>query len=123
MKLGTLIVTLGYVAAMTMQVNTAQADSTNTSYTRKATVAAQLPGYYPSHFPRLGVLTDIRSSHDWNINGKRIKVSPNVIVHSLVTNFSSLYSVKQGMELAYKTNKQGEVAEIWQLPDGAIDRN
>ena len=117
------IITLGYLATMTINTSIAFADSNTTGYQRKSTVAAQLPTYYPSHFPSLGVLTEIRGTHDWAINGTSIKVSPNIIVHSLVTNFSSLYSVKQGMELAYKVNKQGEVAEIWQLPDGAIDRN
>lgn len=116
-----LTLTFGYVATMmTMNTNTAHAD---TVYQRASTVAAKLPTYYPSHFPRLGVLTDIRASHDWTINGTAVKVSTNVIVHSLVTNFSSLHSVKRGMELAYKINAKGEVAEIWQLPDGAINRN
>lgn len=123
MNFRSLLITLGYAAAMTMTINTAQADSDTSAYQRKSRVAVQLPDYYPSHFPSLGVLTEIRGSHDWAINGTTIKVSPNVIVHSLVTNFSSLYSVKQGMELAYKVNPQGEVAEIWQLPDGAVDRN
>ncbi|MGD8570499.1 MAG: hypothetical protein PVJ39_20595 [Gammaproteobacteria bacterium] len=117
----TLTLTFGYAATMIpMNANTAYAD---TIYQRKSTVAAKLPAYYPSHFPRLGVLTDIRGSHDWTINGTAIAVSTNVIVHSLVTNFSSLHSVKRGMELAYKVNGKGEVAEVWQLPDGAIDRN
>ena len=82
-----------------------------------------LPSYYPSHFPKLGVLTNINGQYDWVVNGIKIKVSNNVIVHSLVTNFSSLYSIKQGMELAYRKNTAGEIAEVWQLPNGSIDLN
>jgi len=115
--------TIGYAIAMIISSNLAYADTTTTSYQRKSTVSAQLPSYYPSHFPALGVLTDVRGQYDWVINGKAIKVSPNILVHSLVTNFSSMYSIKQGMELAYRTNKDGEVAEVWALPNGAIDRN
>ena len=82
-----------------------------------------MPPHYPSHFQALGVLTDIRGQHDWVINGNAIKVSSNVLIHSLVTNFSSMYSIKQGMELAYRVNGNGEVAEVWAMPPGAIDRN
>ncbi|MCI0506016.1 MAG: hypothetical protein L0Z73_07870 [Gammaproteobacteria bacterium] len=118
-----LTITLGCAVAMTITTNIAYADTAGNGYKRPSRITAQLPAYYPSHFPSLGVLTEMRASHDWVINGKAIKVSSNVIVHSLVTNFSSLYSVKQGMELAYRVNKDGEVAEVWALPNGAIDRN
>ena len=114
---------IGIVIAMTISTNLAYADTSTPSYQRKNTVSAQLPPYYPSHFQALGVLTDIRGQYDWVINGKAIKVSSNVLVHSLVTNFSSMYSIKQGMELAYRVNKNGEVAEVWAMPAGAIDRN
>lgn len=80
-----------------------------------------IPSYYPSHFQKLGVLTEIRSQYDWVVNGISIKVSRNVLVHSLVTNFSSLYAIKQGMELGYRKNSQGEIAEVWQLPDGTVE--
>ena len=108
---------------MIISSNIATADTTNTSYQRKSTVSAQLPSYYPSHFPALGVLTEVRGRYDWVINGKAIKVSSNILVHSLVTNFSSMYSIKQGMELAYRVDKDGEITEVWALPIGAIDRN
>ena len=106
-----------------MLFNTGIAFSTESERAETNTVSIALPAYYPSHFPSLGVLSEIRGQHDWIIDGISIKVSSNVIVHSLVTNFSSLYSIKQGMELAYRKNSQGEVAELWQLPNGAIDRN
>jgi len=115
--------TIGYAIAMIISSNIATADTTNTSYQRKSTVSAQLPSYYPSHFPALGVLTEVRGRYDWVINGKAIKVSSNILVHSLVTNFSSMYSIKQGMELAYRVDKDGEITEVWALPIGAIDRN
>ena len=114
---------IGTAITMTISTNLVYADTPTPSYQRKNTVSAQLPDFYPSHFPALGVLTDIRGQYDWVINGKAIKVSSNVLVHSLVTNFSSMYSIKQGMELAYRINNKGEVAEVWAMPDGAIDRN
>jgi len=115
--------TLGCLVAMTINSNLAYADTTSTGYKRPTTVSAQLPAYYPSHFPAVGVLTEQRGQFDWVVNGKTMEVSPNVIVHSLVTNFSSLYSIKQGMELAYRIDNQGRMAEIWALPAGTIDRN
>ena len=115
--------TLGCLVAMTINSNLAYADTTSTGYKRPTTVSAQLPAYYPSHFPAVGVLTEQRGQFDWVVNGKTMEVSPNVIVHSLVTNFSSLYSIKQGMELAYRIDNQGRMAEIWALPMGTIDRN
>ena len=114
---------LGIVMTMTISTNLAYADTSRPTNQRKSTVSAQLPSFYPSHFPALGVLTEIRGQYDWVINGIAIKVSPNILVHSLVTNFSSMYSIKQGMELAYRVNKDGQVAEVWGLPDGAINRN
>ena len=117
----TLLLAIGCLTIMLF--NTQNAFSAESVQSSQNSVATTLPSYYPSHFPRLGVLTDIRGSYDWVVDGIGIKVSNNVIVHSLVTNFSSLYSVKHGMELAYRKNNQGEIAEIWQLPDGAIDRN
>ena len=59
----------------------------------------------------------------YNVCYTKLLRSPNIIVHSLVTNFSSLYSVKQGMELAYRLNNNGEVVESWELPEGAVNRN
>jgi len=118
-----LIFTIGCVVAMTMNSTLAYADTNNGGYQRPSRVSVQLPAYYPSHFPALGVLTEQRGQFDWVVNGKAMQVSPNVIVHSLVTNFSSLYSIQQGMELAYRTDNQGRLVEIWALPAGAIDRN
>ena len=124
MKIKRLVtLTSGYAIAMTISSNLAYADTTATTYQRKSSVSAQLPSYYPSHFPALGVLTDVRGQNDWVINGKAIKVSSNLLVHSLVTNFSSRYSITQGMELAYRVNNNGEIVEVWALPDGAIDKN
>ena len=108
---------------MTISTNFVYADTSSPTNQRQSTVSAQLPSFYPSHFPALGVLTEIRGQYDWVINGIAIEVSPNILVHSLVTNFSSMYSIKQGMELAYRVNKDGQVAEVWALPEGAIDRN
>lgn len=106
-----------------MLLNTGIAYSTESTRQESNTVSVSLPSYYPSHFPELGVLSEIRSQYDWVVSGIGIKVSNNVIVHSLVTNFSSLYSIKQGTELAYRKNPSGEIAEVWQLPPNSIDQN
>ena len=94
--------------------------TTETIRRDRPTVSIVLPKYYPSHFHKLGVLNEIRSRYKWIVNGISVNVSENVIVHSLVTNFSSLFSIKQGMELGYRKNSQGEIMEVWQLPDRAI---
>lgn len=118
------LATLGLLAVMISNSTSSYAsDTSSTSYRRPNVVSAKLPGYYPSHFPALGVLTDVRGSNDWVVNGKAVKVSSSLLVHSLVTNFSSMYSVKRGMELAYRKNKQDEIIEVWELPFGSIDRN
>lgn len=115
------LTTIGCITIMLL--NTGIAYSTENTRAEINAVSATLPSYYPSHFPELGVLSEIRGQYDWVVSGIGIKVSNNVIVHSLVTNFSSLYSIKQGTELAYRKNSSGEIAEVWQLPPNSIDQN
>jgi len=103
-----------------MLLNSELALSTDSVRRESSSVRINLPSYYPSHFHKLGKLTEIRGQYDWVVNGTAVKVSSNVIVHSLVTNFSSLFSIKQGMELGYRKNSQGEIMEVWQLPAGSI---
>lgn len=97
--------------------------ATDAGRTEENTVSVALPSHYPDNFQRLGVLTKIRDRHDWLVNGISIKVSQNVLVHSLESKFSSLYSVKQGMELGYRLNSRREISEIWLLPAGTVDLN
>ena len=123
MKIKRLSTLIGFAIVMTISTNLASADTASTSNQRKKTVSVELPAHYPTHFPKLGVLTEIRGQHDWVVDGIAMQVAPSVVVHSLVTNFSSLYSVKQGMELAYRVNKDGEITEIWCLPEKSIKRN
>lgn len=82
---------------------------------------SEWPSYYPASFQKLGTLTEIRSQYDWVMSGIRMQVSRNVLVHTLVTNFSSLYYIKQGMELGYRKNADGEIIEVWQVPPGTVD--
>jgi hypothetical protein len=79
------------------------------------------PSYYPATFQKLGTLTEIRGQYDWIVNGIRMQVSSNVLVHTLASNFSSLYYIKQGMELGYRKNADGENIEVWQVPNGTAD--
>lgn len=104
-------------------LGTGLANATEAGRSEKNTVSTALPSHYPDSFQRLGVLTQIRDRHDWLINGIGIKVSSNVLVHSLESKFSSLYSVKQGMELGYRLNSRKEIAEVWLLPAGTVDLN
>jgi len=83
----------------------------------------QLPDYYPAAFQRLGVLNEIREQNVWVVNGVKQTISNSVIVHSLSTNFSSLYAVNQGMELGYTKNLDNQIIELWILPFGAIKQN
>ena len=59
-----LTMTLGCVVAMTINANLAYADPAPNANKRASTVKAQLPAYYPSHFPSLGVVTDMRDRSD-----------------------------------------------------------
>lgn len=82
---------------------------------------SSLPTYYPVYFPKKGVLTEIRSQNLWVVNGVQINVSQNVLVHTLASNFSSLYYITQGMELGYRKDSSGQIEEVWELPNGSID--
>lgn len=82
---------------------------------------SEQPSYYPASFQKLGILTEIRSQYDWVISGIRMRVSRDVLVHTLVSNFSSLYYIKQGMELGYRKNADGEIIEVWQVQPGTMD--
>ena len=91
------------------------------SYSGDEETPSTLPDYYPVNFPKQGVLTEIRSQYHWVVNGVQINVSQNVLVHTLASNFSSLYYITLGMELGYRKNASGEIEELWELPSGTID--
>ncbi|HSG93501.1 MAG TPA: hypothetical protein VK999_07255, partial [Methylotenera sp.] len=90
---------------------------------RSPVVSGKLPGHYPARFEAVGKITNIDGYYTWSINGKKMNVSPNISIHSLVTANSSRYSIKQGMNIAYKTNSQGVITEAWEIPEDSIDLN
>ena len=114
MKPNLVFATLGYIVIMLV--------TSPVAYSTENENSNSLPSYYPSGFQKTGVLTEIRSQYDWVVDGIGIDVSRNVLVHTLATNFSSLYYIKQGMELGYRKNSDGEIVELWELPDGTVDR-
>lgn len=90
---------------------------------RIQSVDGSLPAYYPGKFDATGVITNIVSTYTWNVNGRRMLVSPNVTIHTLTTDNSSMYSIKKGMSIGYNTNSLGHITAVYELKDGSISRN
>ncbi len=83
--------------------------------------ASGLPDYYPEKLNHMqGNIDDIDiRSGRIIINDMQWKLSMNVKVHSMTTEFSSVQVLKKGMYLAFKVdtiNGKSEIAEIWILP-------
>lgn len=83
--------------------------------------AATLPAYYPETFQMHGTVDriDIKRG-EIVINDMFWSLSMNVKVHSLTTEFSSIQTLRLGMNIGFSMNTvngKNQVAEIWILPD------
>ncbi len=83
--------------------------------------ASGLPDYYPEKLNHMqGNIDDIDiRTGRIIINDIPWKLSMNVKVHSMSTEFSSVQTLKKGTYLAFKVdtiNGKSEIAEIWILP-------
>ncbi len=82
---------------------------------------AELPSYYPETVPAMnGIIgyADIKQGVIV-INDMSWKLSMNVRVHSLNTQFSSVRALRSGMRIAFEStsiNGKVQLAEIWVLP-------
>ncbi len=83
--------------------------------------AATLPSYYPKPLPpMIGKIDGINiKKGEIIIDDIPFKLSMNVKVHSLTTEFSSLQVLRNGMHIAHimkNINGTFTIAEIWILP-------
>lgn len=83
--------------------------------------AETLPKYYPDTFSMSGTINriDIKRG-DIIVSDLFLKLSMNVKVHSLNTEFSSVQTLRNGMNIGFEMNSingRSHVAEIWILPD------
>lgn len=90
---------------------------------RPQVVNDNLPLYYPTKFDATGVITNIVSTYTWKVDGRHRLVSPNVTIHTLTTDNSSMYSIKKGMNIGYNTNSLGHIISVYELRDGSFSRN
>jgi len=84
--------------------------------------AATLPDYYPKEFNHMqGTVDDIDiKTGRILINDMQWKLSMNIKVHSLNTEFSSVQVLRKNMNVTFKIetiNGKSVIAEIWILPN------
>ncbi len=85
----------------------------------------RLPGYYPSYFPRAGILRSV------NNNGRTMLVDATwhavaigVDVYTPISNGSALGLIRPGSHIGFVTERsqegRWEVTKIWKLPAGTV---
>jgi len=80
-----------------------------------------LPNYYPEMFEHTGIidLIDIKEGRVV-INDMYWRLPMNIKVHNLNTEFSTVHTLRNGMNVGFKRNsvkKNTDIAEIWVLPN------
>lgn len=98
--------------------------STGTAFGRGQTVTSEggLPDYYPASFQNTGIISAFSGS-SIVIGGLSYSLSPNVLIHSTMTEFSSRYDLTAGKEVGFTLNSSGNtqsITEIWILPAGTV---
>ena len=85
--------------------------------------AAELPGYYPVSFDKVGTINVLPTANNTAIviSDSSFGVSREVQVHTLVTRNASLSVLKPGQLIGFRlvgagSASKGEVMEIWALP-------
>ena len=83
-----------------------------------------LPGYYPTAFQETGILSGTSSNGGLEINGISYSISPNVLIHSLSTEHSSRFALRDAKELGFSytvgNNNLRTITELWVLPLGTV---
>jgi len=82
---------------------------------------SEVPSYYPKTFAERGTIDRLSASAaEIVIDDTLYTLSMNIKVHSLVTEHSSLRTLKKGMKIGYSTAKMRsgseQVIELWVLP-------
>lgn len=99
--------------------------STGMAFGRGETVSSDtaLPDYYPASFQKTGVINGAGAGGSLNISGLSYRLSPNVLIHSTMTEHSSRYELVSGKEVGFTLNSDANsrtITEIWVLPAGTI---
>lgn len=86
--------------------------------------ASQLPRYYPNRFQVTGVIFRMNNNGQITVSGsaQAYTLSPNALIHSMSTEFSSRHALSKGTEIGFSVNNRNRhtITEIWILPEGAI---
>ena len=87
-----------------------------------------LPDYYSKSFQEQGIFQGFeRSGGTVLISARRYKLSNNIKVHTLNTEFASANSLRSGKDVAFQTDgsvgKTRIITEIWILPEGTAKRH
>ena len=86
----------------------------------------QLPTYYPTTFQTTGLLSTVGSNSEIIISGVRYTLSPNVLIHTMSTEFGSRYSLQKNQEVGFSFTINSRtvrtITEIWLLPAGSANQ-
>lgn len=98
--------------------------ASGTAFGRGETVSpgSGLPDYYPASFQNTGVINGVSGS-SLNISGLNYSLSPNVLIHSTMTEHSSRYDLGSGKEVGFTVDNNRNtrtITEIWILPSGTV---
>jgi hypothetical protein len=91
------------------------------------TPSTQLPSYYPASFQSTGTIHRL-SSNSIIVTGsvESYSLSPNILVHSLSTEFSSRRALRKGQQIGFSfskgMDKKRTITEIWLLPRGMLPK-
>lgn len=99
--------------------------STGTAFGRGDTVSSgnTLPEYYPASFQKTGLINGAGAGGSLNISGLSYSLSPNVLIHTTMTEFSSRHDLASGKEVGFTVNSDANsrvITEIWILPAGTL---
>lgn len=81
-----------------------------------------LPSYYPSSFQYEGFLREVGGDGTLMISGIQYNLSPNVLIHSLTTEHSSRFALRESQEVGFTANRDTRIiTELWILPNGSVE--
>jgi hypothetical protein len=114
-------------AADSSRTNSSSLPKVNIDLGGMGIITSETPDYYPATFQRTGKIYTLGTSNI-TITGSStgFSLSPNILVHSMSSEFLSKRDLKQGLEVGFSFVKgmdgKSTVTEIWILPRGTLLR-
>ena len=125
------VIAISLLISITVSITMANADSSGLPTinidTGAGASSTQLPKYYPTSFQGTGTIHAL-SSNSITITGSTdsYSISPNILVHSMSTEFSSRRELRRGKQIGYSftngMNNKRTITEIWFLPRGILPK-